>query len=118
MHEHTHSHDHGATPQEELTALLHYMVHHNEAHAKELAGLARQLAKELIQDRPGSMWTSAHEALVPVEGAALDGFWWLQKDDGTQYAVARLGRQVLLVEYEGQTDLRTAGDYLAGLLER
>ena len=45
MHEHTHSHDHGATPQEELTALLHYMVHHNEAHAKELAGLARQLAK-------------------------------------------------------------------------
>ena len=81
-------------------------------------GLARQLAKELIQDRPGSMGTSAHEALVPVEGAALDGFWWLQKDDGTQYAVARLGRQVLLVEYEGQTDLRTAGDYLAGLLER
>lgn len=45
MHEHTHSHNHGATPQEELTALLHYMVHHNEAHAKELAGLARQLAK-------------------------------------------------------------------------
>lgn len=81
-------------------------------------GLARQLAKELIQDRPGSMGTSVHEALVPVEGAALDGFWWLQKDDGTQYAVARLGRQVLLVEYEGQTDLRTAGDYLAGLLER
>ena len=34
MHEHTHSHNHGATPQEELTALLHYMVHHNEAHAK------------------------------------------------------------------------------------
>ena len=45
MHEHTHSHDHGATPQEELTALLHYMVHHNEAHAKELAGLARQLTE-------------------------------------------------------------------------
>ncbi len=80
-------------------------------------GLARQLAKELIQDRPGSMGTSAHEALVPVEGAALDGFWWLQKDDGTQYAVARLGRQVLLVEYEGQTDLRAAGDYFAALLE-
>ena len=45
MHEHTHSHDRGATPQEELSALLHYMVHHNEAHAKELAGLARQLAE-------------------------------------------------------------------------
>lgn len=81
-------------------------------------GLARQLAKELIQARPGSMGTSAHEALVPVEGAALDGFWWLQKDDGTQFAVARLGQQVLLVEYEGQTDLRTAGDYLAGLLQQ
>lgn len=81
-------------------------------------GLARQLAKELIQDRPGSMGTSAHEALVPVEGAALDGFWWLQKDDGTQYAVALLGRQVLFVQYEGETDLRTAGDYLAGLLQQ
>lgn len=81
-------------------------------------GLARQLAKELIQARPGYMGTSAHEALAPVEGAALDGFWWLQKDDGTQFAVARLGRQVLLVEYEGQTDLRTAGDYLAGLLQQ
>lgn len=81
-------------------------------------GLARQLAKELIQARPGYMGTSAHEALAPVEGAVLDGFWWLQKDDGTQFAVARLGRQVLLVEYEGQTDLRTAGDYLAGLLQQ
>lgn len=81
-------------------------------------GLARQLAKELIQARPGSMGTSAHEALAPVEGAALDGFWWLQKDDGAQFAVARLGQQVLLVEYEGQTDLRTAGDYLAGLLQQ
>ena len=45
MHEHTHSHNHGATPQEELTALLHYMVHHNEAPAKERAGLARQLTE-------------------------------------------------------------------------
>ena len=81
-------------------------------------GLSRQLEKELVQARSGYMGTSAHDDLAPVEGAALDGFWWLQKDDGTQYAVARLGRQVLLVEYEGQTDLRTAGDYLAGLLER
>lgn len=81
-------------------------------------GLARQLAKELIQARSGYMGTSAHDDLAPVETAELDGLWWLQKDDGTQYAVARLGRQVLLVEYEGQTDLRTAGDYLAGLLER
>lgn len=81
-------------------------------------GLARQLAKELIQARSGYMGTSAHDDLAPVETAELDGLWWLQKDDGTQYAVARLGRQVLLVEYKGETDLRTAGDYLAGLLER
>ena len=81
-------------------------------------GLARQLAKELIQARSGYMGTSAHDDLAPVETAELDGLWWLQKDDGTQYAVARLGRQVLLVEYEGETDLRTAGDYLAGLLQQ
>ena len=81
-------------------------------------GLSRQLAKELVQARSGYMGTSAHDDLAPVETAELDGLWWLQKDDGTQYAVARLGRQVLLVEYKGETDLRTAGDYLAGLLER
>ena len=45
MHEHTHSHDHGATTQEELTALLHYMLQHYEDKAKELAGLSRQLSK-------------------------------------------------------------------------
>jgi len=81
-------------------------------------GLARQLAKELIQARSGYMGTSAHDDLAPVETAELDGLWWLQKDDGTQYAVARLGREVLFVQYEGETDLRTAGDYLAGLLQQ
>ena len=53
MHEHTHSHDHGATPQEELTALLHYMVHHNEAHAKELAGLAAGRGRQAASLRDG-----------------------------------------------------------------
>lgn len=42
-HEH-HHHDHTGTPMEELVAMMHYMVHHNQAHAKELAGLAQQLA--------------------------------------------------------------------------
>jgi len=41
-HEHHHHHD-AATPMEELVAMMHYMVHHNQAHAKELAGLAQQL---------------------------------------------------------------------------
>lgn len=48
MHDYTHSAAHGEaprTPLEELTALVHYMVHHNAAHAKELAGLAQQLAQ-------------------------------------------------------------------------
>ena len=57
-HHHHHDHDHGCTgscqgcasqcehtPQEELMALMKYMVGHNAAHAKELADLAVQLEK-------------------------------------------------------------------------
>ena len=45
MHEQEHHHDHahGATPMEELTAMLRYMVGHNAAHTRELAELAGQL---------------------------------------------------------------------------
>lgn len=48
MHEHGHDHDHehhapGATPREELVAMLRYMVGHNAAHTRELAELAGQL---------------------------------------------------------------------------
>ena len=81
------------------------------------AGLARQLAEELTQRRIASFGVDGHPALAAVETDDLDGLWW-GEDRYYQYAVARLGRQVLLVEYEGQTNLRTAGDYLAGLLER
>lgn len=44
-HEHEHHHDHapGATPMEELVAMLRYMVGHNAAHTRELAELAGQL---------------------------------------------------------------------------
>ena len=47
-HDHTHSHEHhdhapGATPREELVAMLRYMAGHNAAHTKELAELAGQL---------------------------------------------------------------------------
>lgn len=43
-HEH-HHHDHapGATPMEELVAMLRYMVGHNAAHTRELAELAGAL---------------------------------------------------------------------------
>lgn len=80
-------------------------------------GLARQLAKELTQRRIASFGVDGHPALTAVETDDLDGLWW-GEDQYYQYAVARLGRQVLLVEYEGETDLRTAGDYLAGLLQQ
>ena len=45
MHEQEHHHDHahGATPMEELTAMLRYMAGHNAAHTRELAELAGQL---------------------------------------------------------------------------
>ena len=49
MHEHEHGHHHhhdhapGATPMEELVAMLRYMVGHNAAHTRELAELAGQL---------------------------------------------------------------------------
>lgn len=44
-HEHHHHHDHtpGATPMEELAAILRYMAGHNAAHTRELAELAGQL---------------------------------------------------------------------------
>ena len=42
-HEHDHHHHDAATPMEELVAMMHYMVHHNQDHARELAGLAQQL---------------------------------------------------------------------------
>lgn len=38
-----HSHSAGETPMDELLALMTYMVKHNDAHAQELAELARQL---------------------------------------------------------------------------
>ena len=81
------------------------------------AGLARQLAEELTQRRIASFGVDGHPALAAVETDDLDGLWW-GEDRYYQFAVALLGRQVLLVEYEGETDLRTAGDYLAGLLQQ
>lgn len=81
------------------------------------AGLSRQLAEELTQRRIASFGVDGHPALTAVETDDLDGLWW-GEDRYYQFAVALLGRQVLFVQYEGETDLRTAGDYLAGLLER
>ena len=89
---------------------------HSDYYRLLTAGLARQLERELAQARPGSLGVSPHDALEPVETDALDGFWWTWSDHDGQYAVARLGRQVLAVQYEGPTDLRTAAGYFAALL--
>lgn len=80
-------------------------------------GLARQLAEELSQRRTASFGMDGHPALTAVETDDLDGLWW-GEDRDYQFAVARLGRQVLFVRYEGDADLRTADEYLAGLLEQ
>lgn len=78
-------------------------------------GLARQLTKELIQGRIASLGVYGYPALTAVETDDLDGLWW-GEDRYYQFAVARLGRQVLFVQYEGDTDLRTEESYLASLL--
>ena len=80
-------------------------------------GLARRMAEELRR------WNNVPKLpLLPVPGG-LDALWWGRQAgrDGvpdTQYAVALLDRCVLMVDYQGPTDLRTAGPYLAELLER
>lgn len=79
-------------------------------------GLARQLTKELIQGRTASLGVYGYPALTPVETEELDGFWWVKSEMDGQYAVARLGRQVLFIRYEGDTDLRTKDAYLSSLL--
>lgn len=55
LHAHSHTHDHfhegiEPEPMEELLALMQYMVHHNDAHAQEMAVLASQL-KDMGKDR-------------------------------------------------------------------
>ena len=78
-------------------------------------GLARQLTKELIQGRIASLGVYGYPALTAVETDDLDGLWW-GEDRYYQFAVARLGRQVLFVQYESDTDLRTEESYLSSLL--
>ena len=78
-------------------------------------GLARRLEEELIRQRIASLGVDGHPALTAAETDALDGFWW-GEDRYYQFAVARLGRQVLFVQYEGDTDLRQEDAYFASLL--
>lgn len=80
-------------------------------------GLARELAKELAAERSASLGVVyGHGELLPQPVSQLDEFWWGGALTDKQFAVARLGRQVLAVAYRGPTDLRTAQGYLAELL--
>lgn len=56
------------------------------------------------------------EAMEQVETAELDSFWWGTSPEGGQYVVASLGRNILSLRYEGPSDLRDAGAYLAQVL--
>jgi len=78
--------------------------------------LAEMIAKELVKSRPGSLGVSPHRELAPVEAPELDGFWWVRSDVGVQYAVARLGKEILEIQYEGPADLRQHAAYFAQLL--
>ena len=62
-----------------------------------------------------SFMVDGHPVLTEVETDALDGLWW-GEDRYYQFAVARLGRQVLFVRYRGAADLRGEAAYLASLL--
>ena len=78
---------------------------------------AAAIAEELAQRQIASFRVDGHPTLAAVSPApaGLDGFWW-GEDTYYQYAVARLGRQVLFLSYQGETDLRERGAYFASLL--
>ena len=46
MHDYPHSHDETASSLEETKALLAYMIHHNEHHSEELAGMLDSLPEK------------------------------------------------------------------------
>lgn len=81
--------------------------------------LAERVEEELLYTlkRYGS-----EDRVAQMEVPGLDDFWWsagvgdFTGEDGFQCVVARRGNCALLLTYTGQTDLRTQGDYFAGLL--
>ena len=56
-------------------------------------------------------------ALTAAETDSLDELWW-GEDRYYQFVLARLGRQVLFLRYEGETDLWQAEAYFASLLKK
>lgn len=79
-------------------------------------GLARRLTRELSRGRTSSLGVYGHPALAAAETDGLDELWW-GEDRYYQFVLARLGRQVLFLRYEGETDLRQAGACFTALLD-
>ena len=80
-------------------------------------GLARRLVKELSRGRIASLGVYGHPARTAAETDSLDELWW-GEDRYYQFVLARLGRQVLFLRYEGETDLWQAEAYFASLLKK
>ena len=80
-------------------------------------GLARRLTRELSRGRTSSLGVYGHPALTAAETDSLDELWW-GEDRYYQFVLARLGRQVLFLRYEGETDLWQAEAYFASLLKK
>ena len=78
--------------------------------------LARRLTRELSRGRTSSLGVYGHPALAAAETDGLDELWW-GEDRYYQFVLARLGRQVIFLRYEGETDLRQAGAYFTALLD-
>nr|WP_325302875.1 DUF2812 domain-containing protein [uncultured Dysosmobacter sp.] len=78
--------------------------------------LARRLTRELSRGRTSSLGVYGHPALAAAETDGLDELWW-GEDRYDQFVLARLGRQVIFLRYEGETDLRQAGAYFTALLD-
>ena len=73
--------------------------------------------KELSRGRIASLGVYGHPALTAAETDRLDELWW-GEDRYYQFVLARLGRQVLFLRYEGETDLWQAEAYFASLLKK
>lgn len=85
---------------------------HTEYYHLCAAALAPALERDLLR------WRTHYgdSAMEQLEGTPLDSFWWREVDGG-QEVVAVLGRNILLLQYEGPADLRASAAYLAEALE-
>lgn len=86
---------------------------HTDYYRMLTPGLAKRLEEDV------EYWYEQFDGPQPgirIETDALDSFWWSRGTEGRQFAVIRLGRCVLAVQYAGGADLRSCGAELADTL--